>query len=148
MTYDDVVERLAPCGLDCSRCADYEDGEIRQMSTKLLEALGNYKTLAKMKSDGNGVFEGYDQFDALLKTFSQASCSGCRGDHVICPVTTCSAKHCQIEKKVNFCFECDEYPCEKQFSGRLRDRWLSINDRMQAIGAVAYYLEQVKQPRY
>ena len=45
----DVAEarsRLAPCGLDCSRCADYEQGEIKEHSSRLLELLGNYQRLS------------------------------------------------------------------------------------------------------
>ena len=143
-----MVKCLAPCGLDCARCADYEYGEIKQLSLRLLELLGNYKALAKIKKDSNPVFENYPQFFDVLNSFSQASCSGCRGDNVKCPLSTCSAKICQDEKSIDFCFQCDEYPCEKQFSGRLRDRWIYINDRMKEIGAVEYYLEQLRQSRY
>jgi hypothetical protein len=28
MQYERVLLKLAPCGLDCSRCAGYRDGEI------------------------------------------------------------------------------------------------------------------------
>jgi len=49
---------------------------------------------------------------------------------------------------VDFCFQCREYPCDGQFEDRLRDWWRTINDRMKEIGAVAYYDEQSKLPRY
>ena len=42
MDYSDVKSRLAPCGLDCSRCADYIHGEIKEVSTRLVDLLGNY----------------------------------------------------------------------------------------------------------
>lgn len=148
MNYNDVVKCLAPCGLDCARCADYENGEIKQLSSSLLELLGNYERLAKMKKESNPVFDNYAQFADILNSLSQASCSGCRGDNVKCPLSTCSAKACQKEKNIDFCFQCDEYTCEKQFFGRLRDRWIYINDRMKEIGVVEYYLEQLKEPRY
>ena len=148
MEYGDVVKRLAPCGLDCARCADYENGEIRQLSARLLTLLGNYKRLAELKKERNPAFENYDHFVDVLTAFASAACSGCRGDHVTCPLQTCSAKACQREKGVDFCFQCAAYPCEQQFSGRLRDRWMDINDRMKAMGVVEYYLEQLKQPRY
>ncbi len=41
MNYEDVVRRLAPCGLGCSRCADYENGEIRELSLRLIQLLGD-----------------------------------------------------------------------------------------------------------
>lgn len=147
MEYPDVLKRLAPCGLDCSRCADYESGEIKRLSLSLLQALGNYNRVAKMKLDKKPVFNHYHQFEEILSSFSQASCSGCRGDNVLCPID-CTAKTCHKEKGVDFCFQCADYPCEKQFSGRLRERWKGINDRMKEVGVIQYYNEQKRLPRY
>lgn len=148
MSYNEVLKQLAPCGLDCGRCADYENGEIRKLSTKLLQALGkNYDIVAKMKSDIKPIFQNYSNFKEILGSFSQASCSGCRGEDVLCPIQ-CTAKTCYKEKGIDFCFQCADYPCDKQFSGRLRERWITINNRMKEIGVVDYYFEQVKLPRY
>ena len=147
MDYADAVSRLAPCGLDCSRCADYEHGEISRLSSKLIERLGNYQRLAKMKESAQPIFQSYPQFHEVLGKFAGASCSGCRGDHVLCP-TVCSARVCHKENHVDFCFQCGQYPCDKQFSGKLRERWLFINDRMKEIGPAAYCEEQADQPRY
>jgi len=146
--YDGVLKRLSACGLDCGRCADYENGEIKQLSSRLAYLLGNYKPVAKMKMGNNPIFNGYDQFTEILTIFSKGSCSGCRGENVQCPLMTCSAKICHKEKHVDYCFQCNEYPCEKQFTGRLRERWRYINDRMKEIGVVKYYYEQAKLPRY
>ena len=148
MDYDDAVQNLSPCGIDCGRCADNENGEIRQVSLRLLELLGQYDRLAKLKAERNPAFADYARFSDILRSFSQAACSGCRGGHVLCPLAACRAKTCQLEKDIDFCFQCDEYPCDEQFSGALRDRWIRINDRMKEIGAAAYYQEQLKKPRY
>ena len=147
MDYSDVKFRLAPCGLDCSRCADYVHGEIKEVSARLIELLGNYGRLAVMKKGARPVFDHYQQFHDLLKEFSGAGCTGCRGDHVLCPIE-CSARFCHKENHVDFCFQCAHYPCDRQFSGKLRDRWLFINNRMKEIGPVAYYEEQANLPRY
>ncbi|NLI12559.1 MAG: DUF3795 domain-containing protein [Peptococcaceae bacterium] len=64
-----------------------------------------------------------------------------------CPII-CEAKTCYREKGIDFCFQCGEYPCEKQFSGRLRERWKEKNDRMKEIGVVEFYYEQKNLPRY
>ncbi len=148
MEYKDAVQNLSPCGLDCGRCADYEHGEIRRASRTLLALLGGYERLAKLKAEKNPAFENYAQFADVLSSFSQAACSGCRGGHVLCPLDTCRARDCQREKQIDFCFQCDEYPCDRQFFGPLRDRWIRINDRIKEIGAVAYYQEQLGKPRY
>ena len=46
MEYKEAVRRLAPCGLDCSRCADYASGEIRKLSTRLGELFNGYLRVA------------------------------------------------------------------------------------------------------
>lgn len=147
MDYADVKARLAPCGLDCSRCADYANGEIKEVSARLIELLGNYGVLAGMKKGAIPVFENYREFHEVLEELSKGGCAGCRGDHALCPIE-CSARFCHRENNVDFCFQCTRYPCDTQFSGKLRDRWLFINDRMKEIGPVAYYEEQAKRPRY
>ena len=147
MNYNEIIKHLAPCGLNCSRCADYENGQIRKLSTEIMHALGNnYSRVAKMKSGSQKSFDHYKEFEEILSSFSQASCSGCRGENNLCPLE-CHAKNCYKEKGIDFCFQCADYPCDKQ-SGVLRKRWLEINDRMKEIGVVEYYLEQAKLPRY
>lgn len=147
MNYEDIVKCLGVCGLDCSRCADYAHGEVREHSIRLLELLNNYQRVATMKEDKNPVFRGYPQFEQILASFSQGVCGGCRSNGVQCPIQ-CHAKSCQREKGVDFCFQCHKYPCNQQFSGGLRERWIRINDRMKEIGVLEYYHEQAKLPRY
>lgn len=149
MSYQEAVTCLAPCGLDCSRCADYEKGEIKQLSQRLSELLNNYERVAKMKAPHKPAFENYAQFEEIVAHFSRASCGGCRSENVQCPIS-CAAKTCHKEKGIDFCFQCDEYPCEKQFASMngLRNRWILNNDRMKETGVVGFYEEQKKLPRY
>jgi len=148
MEYGEVLKYLSPCGLDCARCADYEQGEIKQLSSRLVELLGNYGRVAKMKEELNPIFKNYPVFAEILKNFAGASCGGCRSENVQCFIV-CEAKDCCREKGLDFCFQCGEYPCEKQFSGRrLRELWKKKNDRMKEIGVVQFYNEQKNLPRY
>lgn len=86
MDYKEAVRRLAPCGLDCSRCADYSVGEIKELSVRLAELLKGYLRVARVKESKNPVFTGYPQFEEVLATFSQAACSGCRGGQYTLPL--------------------------------------------------------------
>jgi len=113
MQYNDILKHLAPCGLDCARCAGYENGEIKQLSLRLIKLLSGYGRLAKIRANTDPTFAGYPQFKEILFLLSQGSCDGCRSDNSRCPMT-CEAKTCHKEKKVDFCFQCDEYPCVKQ----------------------------------
>lgn len=42
-------------------------------------------------------------------------CGGCREAEGKCPVLggVCETYRCAVDKKVDFCYECDEFPCSK-----------------------------------
>lgn len=105
MKYPEVLKYLAPCGLDCSRCADYENGQIKDLSAQLLELLTGYKGVAQMKAAAQTEFADYEKFEKILAYFSQGACSGCRSDNARCFVT-CAAGTCHRERGVDFCFQC------------------------------------------
>ncbi|TEB13951.1 hypothetical protein Psfp_03301 [Pelotomaculum sp. FP] len=147
MEYKEAVRRLAPCGLDCSRCADYAGGEIRKLSVRLVELLNGYLRVARVKEAIKPVFTGYPQFEEVLKSLTQAACSGCRGDNVLCPIE-CVAGVCSKEKGVDFCFQCEESPCSKKIDTQIQERWLRFNLRMKEIGVEDFYQEQSRLPRY
>jgi len=147
MDYKEAVRRLAPCGLDCSRCADYAGGEIQKLSLRLSELLNGYLRVARVREGINPVYSGYPQFEEMLKSFAQAACSGCRGDNVLCPIE-CVAGECTREKGVDFCFQCEEFPCSKKVDPHTQARWLKFNQRMKKIGVEEFCQEQSKLPRY
>jgi len=145
MDYSAIVDILAPCGLNCSRCAEYQNGEIKQSSEKLLALLGNYQRIATIKEKANSAFTAYQQFLELLNIFAQGPCGGCRSAENYCPVN-CAAKTCHREKGVDFCFQCSVFPCDKPIP--LGERWLKMNERMREIGVEQFFAEQSKLPRY
>lgn len=147
MEYSEAVQRLAPCGLDCSRCADCAGGEIGTLSGRLVALLSGYARVARVKQDKRPVFQGYPQCEEVLKTFAQAACGGCRDENCLCPID-CVVRPCTREKGVDFCFQCGEFPCAKDVNVQIRQRWLDNNMRMKDIGAAAFCEEQGKRPRY
>lgn len=148
MTYKTLLPNLSPCGMDCGRCADHSAGEIKHHATRLRELLGNYGRLAKIKSAARPAFNHYQEFHTLLDYFSSAQCDGCRSENCHCPID-CTVKTCYKERGVDFCFQCEQFPCDKNlFSENLRERWLRVNNRMKEVGPLEYYIEQGKQPRY
>lgn len=145
--YEVALSELAPCGLDCSRCFGYAGGEIRDLAATLLDRLGNFDRVARRLSGVVPAFQEYPRFHEVLTVMAGASCLGCRagGGHF----PPCAAKSCFREKGVDFCFQCDEYPCQRNgFDKGLLRRWRQMNDRMREIGVEAYYREQKKIPRY
>ncbi len=143
------MEHLAPCGLDCTRCPDYTDGETRELASMLQECLGDYERRARLKSDTIPVFAGWSQFAAILDYFSRASCCGCRSKEnhrpFDCRAATCAKKH-----GVDYCFACKEFPCDGGDPWALTpagERWKKNNERMRDLGVQAFFMEQELFPR-
>ena len=44
--YDSILERLAPCGVDCERCTWYADGRVRREAMQLKLDLEGFENLA------------------------------------------------------------------------------------------------------
>ncbi len=78
----------APCGLDCFNCELYEDNVTDEMRQRVSPMLGIPP--------------------------EEVQCEGCReqrGERLGLPL--CETYSCSTEKNVEFCFECDEFPCSR-----------------------------------
>lgn len=147
ITYEIVLERLAPCGIDCRRCVRFEKGDVHHLARHLKAALEGFETMASRVADRYPALAGYPEFAAVLDLLTEAGCPGCRSGSV--PMPFCSARTCHVEKGVDFCFQCDEYPCERnQYPENLRLRWRAANDRMRDAGPESFYRESLEKPRY
>jgi len=66
-----------------------------------------------------------------------------------CKYPDCGVIECYKTKGVDFCFQCDEFPCDKtNFDPDLKRRWIKMNKKMQEIGVEAYYEKTRNMPRY
>ena len=79
---------VAPCGIDCGVCELYSC----RNDARLFSAL----TLRGIPED-------------------KIPCDGCRAVEGHCPVIKeqCETYTCAVEKKVEYCYECREFPCAK-----------------------------------
>ncbi len=147
MTYDGIKKILAPCGLNCMKCQMYAEGEIRRHAAEMKRLLASFDGYAERFSRFLPIYRKYPEFKELLAHFSQANCKGCRqGD---CKYPNCGVAQCFKSKGVDFCFQCGEFPCDKNnFDPNLHQRWIRMNQRMKEIGVEAYYEETKDQPRY
>lgn len=150
MTSEFIKSRLAPCGLHCGKCFAFVDGNIKQQSTLLKNSLGNFDVYAERFNEllDEPVFRKYGTFKDMLNHFSEVNCKGCRKEN--CKLfKNCKVRDCAAGKNVDFCFECDEFPCGKTgFDSHLNDRSVKINRRMKEIGVENYYLEIKDKSRY
>lgn len=77
---------VAPCGIDCGICELYTCKDDSQLYDRLI---------------ANGI------------PMDKIPCEGCRSSLGNCPVIqeTCHTYTCVQKKNVDFCSDCDEFPC-------------------------------------
>lgn len=84
-------EMIGYCGYNCRLCAARsDDPAVRQ---KMI--------------DGWRKLFGHENYTA-----ENVKCAGCRGDGPIAD-KQCEARPCAMEKGIESCADCDEFPCEK-----------------------------------
>lgn len=150
MNIEEIKKRIAPCGLHCGKCFAFTDGDIKRYSSKLKIELGNFDVYAERFVDllDEPKFKKYPDFKELLTYFSSVNCKGCREEN--CKLfKDCKVRACSVEKGVDFCFQCNEFPCNNTgFDENLHKRSVAINNKMKKIGVEKYYDEIKEKPRY
>ncbi|KAF0144216.1 MAG: CGCAxxGCC family protein [Nitrospirae bacterium] len=147
MNSREILKILSPCGLNCGKCQAFAEGDIKKHAQELKRLLGSFDGYAERFSKFQSVYKNYPQFKEMLDHFSEMNCEGCRqGD---CKYPNCGVAACYKQKGVDFCFQCNEFPCEKtNFDPNLKQRWLKMNARMKEIGVETYFEETKDLPRY
>ena len=150
MADEPIKASVAPCGLCCETCFAYVDGDIRRYSLKLREKLGNFEPYAKRFETllEDPVFKKYPDFKEMLDYFASENCRGCRNEQ--CKLfKTCGVRSCHQEKQVDFCYQCDAFPCNRtHFDERLYNVWVLINEKIKKSGIEPYYEKARKRDRY
>ena len=80
MTHQAMLEALAPCGLSCEKCFAFAGGDIRRLSPRRKERLGNSDPFAERLETllGDPVFASYSGFREILEHFASENRQGCR----------------------------------------------------------------------
>lgn len=92
-----MAEMIAFCGLDCAVCEAY-------LATQADDDALRAKTAGEWSA----------RYNADIKP-EQINCDGCRaeGRKFFYCATICELRKCGMEKNMDNCAACDEYPCEK-----------------------------------
>jgi hypothetical protein len=150
MEYQQIKEALAPCGLSCEKCFAHANGEIRSLSIKLQEALGNFGVYAKRFETlmDAPIFKKYPDFKLMLDYLAAENCKGCRNEQ--CRLfKECGVRSCHQEKQVDFCYQCEAFPCNHtQFDEQLYKTWVLVNEKIKKMGLEEYYEKTRLRPRY
>ena len=145
-----IKDSIAPCGLCCETCFAHVDGDIQKFSIKLKEKLGNFHINARRFETllDDPVFKKYADFKEMLDYFASDNCGGCRNEQ--CRLFKgCGVRKCHQEKQIDFCYQCDLFPCEKtNFDPGLYKGWKKINQIIREKGIQDYYEKTRKRPRY
>ncbi|MBA3011929.1 MAG: DUF3795 domain-containing protein [Proteobacteria bacterium] len=145
-----ITASLAPCGLDCEKCFAHVAGDIRHYAVKLKEKLGNFHINAKRFETllDEPVFKKYSDFKEMLDYFAAENCNGCRNEQ--CKLfKNCGVRACHQEKQVDFCFQCDLFPCDRtNFDAGLYKGWVMINQKIKETGIEDFYEKAKTRPRY
>jgi hypothetical protein len=148
MEKSELLSRLAPCGLDCGRCIRFKGGEIALAAETLKGRLAGFGNAAPRFASMSPALNGYKQFEEVVDMFIAADCPGCRVEPSKC-YPACAAKTCHKEKKADFCGECAEFPCKRNEYPEMFARIWEINGKkIKSMGAMGYFEEQLKKPRY
>ena len=86
----DLKELTAPCGIYCGACALYRAVSDSTIREKVAASMG--------------------------LPIEQAQCLGCRaekGNMIVMKGQVCETYACITEKGLDFCYECDDFPCLK-----------------------------------
>jgi hypothetical protein len=147
MNKESLLKNIAPCGLVCFTCAAAKNGIIQQHGRQLLKYLESFDVYAKKMSAFEERLKKYPQFKEVLQLIGEASCEGCRDG--VAKFPGCGIASCVKEQDVDFCFECELFPCDKaDFEPLLKEKWLRANERMKLIGVEAYYDEAKQRSHY
>lgn len=149
MNYNEILNIIGPCGLNCKKCVFNKNGDIKHHAEDLKKLFGSFDLYAerfvKLISPS---FKKYNEFKEFLDYLTKVNCKGCRKQE--CSIyPNCEVFKCYKKKNVDFCFQCDEFPCENtNFDPDLKRRWILINERLKKIGIKDYCKESMKYSRY
>jgi len=117
MTKEQLLDRVPPCGLMCYTCPGFNEGAIAEHSAALLKLREGYREFLdeRLPEEYRHVLDEHDKYVEKLKKDSTPSCPGCRkidGKGPGC-IKDCFIPKCTSEHGVDFCGECEDFPCNK-----------------------------------
>jgi hypothetical protein len=144
----EVKRLVAPCGLYCGGCLAFNGGAIRNHAVALKDLLGpNFTAYAKRLSGLNPALGLYPQCAQLLDFLAQGSCQGCREGG--CLLGNCGVRACALERNVDFCGLCPDFPCANPgLPEALLETWRNNGERLRRDGPAAFLELARTKPRY
>ena len=161
MTREEMINAVGPCSIMCYTCFGYLEGGIRKHAACLHELYkGCYEGHVNVYKD-NLTKERIEKLNRIIifnemlqELYNKPGCEGCQsnnGEHGGC-IAGCKIPKCSKEHDVNFCADCEEFPCRKIcVPESIRQIWLDGNNYIKEHGIeqwfeknknTAHYIEQ------
>lgn len=150
MEKKEILKKVAPCSLMCHTCSGYRHGVICESSKTLLKYLEGMKEFYE-KHIPDAV-ESYENFEEVLGRYSAAPCEGCRSaEHNGCRIKGCFLLECTKSHGIDFCGECEEFPCQKTrglYEDQVYSQWLKGNQKIRDYGILSFWENNCETPHY
>ena len=150
MERNEILDKVAPCTLMSHTCSAYCNGIICESSKTLLKYLEGIKEFYEEHIPG--AVESYSNFEGVLRMYSEADCHGCRSkNHNGCSIEGCFLLECTKSHNVDFCGECEEFPCQKVhklFEETVYKQWLEGNQQIRDYGIEYFWDKNSENPHY
>ena len=142
------ISDIAVCGQRlCSQC-DYHKGTIVSTAKKMLGFVEQYGSLSLIV--GASTDYDYDNFAKSLKWLASQDkpCKGCRTGGGWSWWPDCPVRDCCLSKNLDFCFQCNEFPCNSLLEGSLierKRRIIDINQQIRSLGIDEWFKHLQRQ---
>lgn len=150
MKKEEILKQIAPCSLMCHTCAAYENGVICASSRQLLKYMDGMGEF--FRKHAPHALDNHQNLEDELKKYAQGKCPGCRNNRdCTCSISGCYIPECTKQHKVDFCGECEEFPCNamtKVFEAEVYNQWLSGNKEIKDRGIETYWENNKEKPHY
>jgi hypothetical protein len=150
-----LLDHIAPCSLLCYACISFQDGPSKEGARNVYtysDGWGDFWSAHLPEEKREEWHKWFDSFQNTLQYLGGASCPGCRNhppsnkDGKWGCLEGCVIPSCVKERGLDFCAECDEFPCQKAKdffkTPKGQSDWETGSRRIKEIGIDAYYDEK------
>lgn len=150
MKKEELLKRVAPCSLMCHTCAAYEGGVICNSSRQLLKYMEGMSEF--FQKHAAHILDKHQILEDELNKYAQGKCSGCRDNRdCACSISGCYIPECTKRHQVDFCGECEEFPCNgirEVFEAEVYHQWLRGNTEIRDKGVESYWENSKEKSHY
>jgi len=140
-------KHVSYCGKYYCDLCDYHKGTIVEAAKNLLAFAEKYGSL-RLIADSRNACNFHEFMKGLKWLASQTEpCKGCRFGGGWSWWQDCPVRSCCTQKGVDFCYQCEDFPCRRLKTEPLLERkeaMIEANDQIKRIG-IENYTEQLKE---